>query len=56
LGSANEDVLDHVHFLERVWVTTVEFHQQVSAQCVQLTTPFRPGPARGAGEIFLFFL
>ena len=34
-SSTNQDVLDDVHFLQRVWVTTVEFDQQVSAQSVQ---------------------
>ena len=34
-SSTDEDILDDVDFLQRVWVTTVEFDQQVSAQSVQ---------------------
>jgi hypothetical protein len=52
-SGTNQDILDDVHFLQRVWVTTVEFDQQMSAQSVQFPTPFRPSAtpriARGAG-------
>jgi hypothetical protein len=47
-SGTDQDILDDVHFLQRVWVTTVEFDQQVSAQSVQCTPPFRPVAGCGA--------
>jgi hypothetical protein len=34
-SGTDQDIFDDVHFLQRIWVTTVEFDQQVSAQSVQ---------------------
>ena len=34
-SGSNQNVFHDVYFLQRVWVTTVEFDQQVSAQSVQ---------------------